>query len=219
VPSAGDFFVYSRPDSVTVQLDSRGFANINLKSTGFTGTVSLKITVSPSLEENGPNVKLTMSTLTLTMNGVNGTLLRFSTDEDTQLGVYTVTVTATAGSISHATKVTFTVVSGEHDFTISGSRGSMIIAQGSSANRTLRLESNDFSGTVQLTVTMTPNFAERPFFRFSVRPVVLTLGGAASTVLTMFADDDTPVGSYSVIVIATSGGITRTFAFTLLVTR
>jgi len=211
-----DFTLSSTPTSITVVQDTRGAFNIQLTSNNFAGTVTLKAGVSPRVED-GVKPKLVMSSLLLRLNGVNGTLLRILTDDDTPIGVYTVTVTATSGSISHTIRLMVTVVNDEKNFNIV-SNSLAVVAQGSSLSRMVFFVSDDFSGTLQLSLTGTSVFGDHFSVKFRTDTVTLSSDTVSTTVLTLTADDDTPVGTFGAVILASSGGVTNTFALTVQVT-
>jgi hypothetical protein len=172
--------------------------------------------VSPRVED-GVKPKLVMSSLLLKLNGVNGTLLRILTDDDTPIGVYTVTVTATSGTISHTIRLTVTVVDDEKNFNMV-SNSLAVVAQGSSLSRMVFFVSDDFSGTLQLSLTGTSVFADHFSVKFTTDTVTLRSDTVSTTVLTLTADGHTPVGTFGAVILASSGGVTNTFALTVQVT-
>ena len=115
-PSSPNFTMNSNPTSLTVAQDSSGTVSITLTSVNsFSGTITLSAVVSPS----GPQASLNPSSVPLTSGGSASTTLTVSTSASTSgyystpvavsKGNYTVSVTASSGTLSHSTNVSLTV--------------------------------------------------------------------------------------------------------------
>jgi len=107
-----DFSITSSPTSLTVAPNSSGTTSITVTSTnGFSGTLTLSATVSPS----GPQLSLNPSSVTLISGGSASSNLTVSTassglySTSVAQGNYLVNVTASSGSVSHLTSVSLTV--------------------------------------------------------------------------------------------------------------
>jgi hypothetical protein len=102
-----DFSISGNPSSITIPRSSSGTFNLTLASmNGFSGTVNLSVTLSPS----GPRTSLSQTSINLSPGGAGSSTLTVKTLKKTHFGSYTVTVTATSGSLSHS--ITFTVTVG-----------------------------------------------------------------------------------------------------------
>src|SRR5439155_2865102 len=101
-PSPPDFSVVADPSNATIGVGATGTSTITVTSVGgFTGTVGLKATVSPS---NSLACALSRTNVTL---GTSGT----STISCSGLpSTYRVTVKVTSGSTSHSATATFNIV-------------------------------------------------------------------------------------------------------------
>lgn len=84
---------------------------IALKSIGFSGTISLSVTISPTNPRRGPGARLENSIIILSANGTNSTVLRLSAHGATSPGDYIVTVTARGGSLTRSVTITIVVTS------------------------------------------------------------------------------------------------------------
>ena len=107
-----DFSITSIPSSLTVAPNSSGMTFITMTSAnGFSGTLTLSATVSPS----GPQLSLNPSSITLTSGSSASSNLTVSTatsglsSTPVAQGIYVVNVTASSGSLSHLTTVSLTV--------------------------------------------------------------------------------------------------------------
>jgi len=123
-----DFTAASNPTMITVAQGASGSAIVTLMSlNGFTGTVDLTATVSPS----GPTVSFSSTSVALPANGSASSTLTVSTtsmgvySSPVPNGAYTVTITETSGSASHSTTIPFSVGSAGSGPTTSGSSSSM----------------------------------------------------------------------------------------------
>ena len=103
VVAAADFTITATPTSQTIRKGSSAVFSIAITGTnGFNGTVHLATITSP-IVRNGPTISLPSI-----MGPYSNSTLTVSTLHSTPVGTYTITVTATSGSITHA--VTITVV-------------------------------------------------------------------------------------------------------------
>ena len=105
---APDFSVSANPTSLTIVQGSSGTSAITVASlNGFSGTVTLSASVSPS----GPLANLNPGSVTLASNGVGSSTLNV-TSASAVTGTYKVNVTATSGSLSHSLLITVMISSG-----------------------------------------------------------------------------------------------------------
>src|SRR5207302_10264344 len=107
ITATPDFSVSANPTSLTISQGSSGTSNITLTSlNGFSGTVTLSASVSPS----GPFANLNPGSVTLVSNGAGSSTLNV-TSVSAAPGTYKVNVTATSGSLSHSFLITVTITS------------------------------------------------------------------------------------------------------------
>jgi PKD repeat protein len=107
VTVAPDFSISGSPSSITIPRSSSGTFNISLTGiNGFSGTVNL----STSTTASGPRTSLSQTSINLPLGGSGTSTLTVRTLKKTHLGSYSVTVTATSGSLSHSITFTVTVV-------------------------------------------------------------------------------------------------------------
>src|SRR5882762_2118779 len=102
-----DFSISINPSSLTLPRGASGTSLITLNSlNGFSGTVTLSTVVSPT---SGPRTTLSSSSVALTPGGQSTSTLSMRTQHKTPIGTYTITVTATSGSISHSVTLTVNI--------------------------------------------------------------------------------------------------------------
>src|SRR5207245_1141828 len=177
-----------------------GNSTITVKSlNGFTGTVNLGASVSPN---TGLACTLTPTSLTVTpLVNSNSTLSCHGS-----AGLYTVTVTGTSGSLSHATTVSYTV----QDFTVAAGPASVRVNAGSAGNSTITVTSlNGYSGTITLTNAIAPGSG----LTCGLTPSSVVLGSSASSTLSC----NGTAATYNVNVTGTSGSLSRSVVVTYTV--
>ena len=110
-PPPGDFSIGASPSSLTITCSGSGTSTITLTSlNGLSGTASLSASISSSdLVLIWPTVSVSPSSVTLSADGTATSTLTVSTSLLTTPGTYTVTVTATIGSITHSVSLTVVV--------------------------------------------------------------------------------------------------------------
>lgn len=112
--SPPDFTMTAIPSSLTVPQESSKTSTITLTSlNGFTGTVTLSVSITPVVKQ-GPTATLSSTTITLSSGGSTSVILTVSAKGSTPLGSYTVTITASSGSLAHSVSVPVTVVKEQH---------------------------------------------------------------------------------------------------------
>ena len=197
-----DFSLTASPASSSVSTGSAATSTITLTFlNGFTGTVSLTESSSPS---TGITCSLTSSSFTS-----SGTSTLSCIPSAT--GTFTVTLTGSSGSLSHA--ITFIVTSSVPDFTITANPLTLTIQAGSSGTSTITIAPvNGFTRTVTLTPTV-PNAG--------LRPVLIdgsVSGGSGSSTLTITVDTNTPPATYTVTVQGVSGSLAHNALVNVTVT-
>src|SRR5437667_222514 len=110
-PPPADFSIGASPSSLTVSISGSGVSTITLTSlNGLAGTGSVSASISSSdLVLVWPTVAVSPSSVTLAADGTATSTLTVSTSLLTTPGTYTVTVTATIGSITHSVNLTVVV--------------------------------------------------------------------------------------------------------------
>ena len=103
---APDFSLAASASSITVPRTTAGTVTLSLSSlNGFNGTVTVSVTVTLS----GPKASLASSSVRLAPGGTTSDILTIKALKKTPVGIYTVTVTATSGIITHSATITVNV--------------------------------------------------------------------------------------------------------------
>ena len=222
-----DFAVNVSPTSVVAVVGSTGSSTITVSSlNGFTGTVMLSASASASA---GLYCSLSTSNIAL---GTSGTSLLQCSGTG---GIYNVTITGTDtnSGIAHTATIAFTI----RDFSLSPNTLILSGTVNSAVNSTLTLTGlGGFSGNVALTGTVTQESVQsgggfgggsRPLMNLppasipaiSFSPTSVTLGaGSVIVFLTVSSSYGVTPGLYTVLLVATGGGVYRTVGLTLTVT-
>src|SRR5256712_7522162 len=154
----------------------------------FSGSVTIKATSTPA----GLTQALNASSVILQPGGTVHVSLVVN---GTQPGIYTVTVNATSGSVSHLLSITVKIV----NFSLS-SISSLQVNVGSTSTATINLASlGGFAGTLSLSNSTSPSALHDAL---STQVVSLSSGGSGSAILTVYG---TSSGNYTVTITATSG--------------
>ncbi len=187
-----DFTITASPATVGADAGSPSGSTVTVAPVnGFTGTISLAFSMSPS----------TGLTCTLSPNGISLGPSQNSalSCTGTSTGTFTVTVTGTNGSLSHNATVTYSI----QDFAISASPSSISIPANVAGNSTITIAPiNGFSGKVDLTLTVSS-----PSLNCILSPTSVTLGATQTSTLSCTSTDP---GTFSVTVIGNSGSLYRT---------
>ena len=186
-----DFTLVASSPSVTVDAGSVAQSPIVLSpSFGFTGTVSLTLSVSPS---TGLGCNLDSTILTL---GSSGTAMLSCSGS---AGVYTVTISATSTGLSRTTAVLVTV----QEPIIRTSPDSVSVSAGTFGNSTITLAGqNGFTRTVSLSQ---PSISPSSGLRCQLSTTVVTIVSGNPSSVTLSCKGST-AGIYHVTVTADFGG-------------
>lgn len=198
-----DFAISASPTSRTIERGGTAVYNIQITAlNGFNGTVTLT--------DKDPFAKTVPSFSSTTVNG-SGTVQFnvFSNGHQTPIGTATLTVTGTSGSLQHSVNVTLSVIP-VPDFSLSITpqlqTGEVLetVKQGTTAAYQIQVSvvpGSGFSGTVNFAVT--GGLPANTTASFTVPSVVVP----GSTELDLHTTAQTPIGSFTVQVSATSGSL------------
>ncbi len=203
-----DFQVIPNVNSLTLQPGSSATPTIVLISRyNFLGTLQLNATVNygPNGSCPGPTcplATLSTSTVSLIANGSGNSGLTVTTLPTTAIGSYSISVTATNGTVTRSTYLNLNVIG--PDFQLSSGAGSIILPAGGSQQVTINVvSSSGFSGKVNLSANT---------YGLNVSPdsvnVTVTSGGWTSAKFLVSAPASTNPGGYYLSV----GGVNGTLS-------
>ena len=222
-----DFAIGVYPTVVDLVPGGSGSATVTVFSfNGFSSGVSL----IPSGEPSGVSLSLSLNQL-FPPSGVSSphvtsssSVLSISVQSWVAVGLYPLAVTGTArySSLSvsrpvlvHSTQLTLQVVSPQ-DFIVAIAPSSLIIQPGTSTTATVTVSSfSGFSSAVQLTTNSPLGIS----FSFSPNPMTELSGGAATATATISVSSSTSSGTYSMLITGTSGALTHSTPFTVIVSQ
>jgi len=198
--SSPDFSLTANPNSVSFVANNSTTSTIALQSkAGFSGTVSLNTTSSPS----GVTTSCSPSTLVGSQSSV-------CTMNATTVGSYTVTIQGTSGNLSHTASIEVAVTPvPQPDFSLLANPTAVTFVAGQSAPTTIGLQSTGgFVGTVDLTTASSPT-------GLTISCAPTSIAGSQTSVCTLSGSS---VGSYAVTIKGTSGSLVRTASVSVQVT-
>jgi kumamolisin len=204
-----NFVLGAASGTITVPVNSSSTDNITVTSSnGFTGNVSFSLSGLPPRTSSSFNP----ISVSITGNGSGSSTLTISANRRATQNTYQLTLTATSGSLTHTFPLTLVIgTTSSPDFSISASPSGQTVDTGQSANYNVMVGSlNNFSGTVDLTASVSPS-GPTTNFPTSVSVTPSTAGGAALNV------SANSTGTYSVTITGTSGSLTHSTTVTLVV--
>lgn len=210
-----DFAVSLSPPNLALNVGQSGVTTVIVTSlAGFSGTIAFASAASQS----GLSLS-SLRTVSLLPSGTNSSSLIVRTSNSTLAGTYTVTITGTAGAISHTVILTVNV----EDFRVTIDPASVSLQRGGSGLFRVQLQSlNSFSGTVSLTASQSPSVTAGLGF-FSGGPFQGTLSIGISSnqnfqlLLQVTAATNASPGNYTVTVTGTGPWATHTVAVLVVV--
>jgi endoglucanase len=200
-PPTPDFALSASPASLTLNRGASGTSTITITRTGgFSSDVTLSASGLPA----GVTASFSVNPVT-----GNSSVLTLSASTTATLGAATVTVSGTGGGLTRSTPISLTV--NQPDFALSASPTSLSIARGASGTSTITVtRTGGFTGGVTLGASGLPTGVTASF---SVNPVT-----GNSSVLTLAASSTAALGSVTITVSGTGGGLTRSAPIGLTVT-
>jgi hypothetical protein len=203
VTAPPDFSLSATPASQSVVAGANATYTVGVASlNGFTGTAALSLAGLPS----------GVGTATFSPQAVTGagsSQLTVATLPTAPGGTYPLTITGTAGGVTHTAAVTLVISA--RDFALSVSPSSVTISRGQSANYTVGVPVAGGSvGNVSLTVAGLPAAATAAF---SPNPA----GSPGSSALTVKTTSSVRRGTYTLQITGTSGALVHKATATLTV--
>jgi len=189
--AAGPSSSYASMGAVVVKLDSNG--NIGLGCP----------LVGPS-NSTATDANATITTPSLVVNPTGATVATSNA---------TVTDTSALTSVQCASNE-------PPDFSMSANPSSVTVKQGGSATSTITINStNGFTGIITLNASLAPGGSKAPVLTLSSTTVTVAPGAPATVLLTVTTKGSTTLGSYTVKVTGSSGGLSTTITIPVQVVK
>ena len=196
VVASPDFSILGQPQVLTLQRGGSVSSTISLTSiNSFNGTVTLS--ASTDLGTSFPN-----STIHLSPGGIAFSNLTITAPINAYTGFHLVTVTGTAGQLTHS--IVLQVMVNGPDYSITASPSHLTLGLDTNMTSTISLTSlSAFSGTIQLSIVS----RDLPQVQIGPSEVSLAAGGTASATLTVSLLPYTYPANYFITVIANASGL------------
>jgi hypothetical protein len=204
VSAAPSFSIAVLPQSETLGVGSGTSYTVTVTATnGFNGTVTLGLTGLPA----GSSATFSPETIV----GSGSSTLTLDTTSSVQPGTYSLSFTATSGTLNQTAMGTLVVTGASYN--ISATPEIQAINAGSDAVYNVATTvMNGFDGSIALTVTGLPAGATATF-----SPASIT--GAGTATLTVATTTSTPAGNYNMTVNGANGTVVQSAPITIEVSQ
>jgi subtilase family serine protease len=205
------FTISASPTAVSVAVGSSGGSTIaTAVSGGFNSAVHLSASGAPS------GVTVGFSPTSIGAPGSGTSSVTFNVASGTAAGTYSITITGTGGGLTQSTTVSLTVTSGvAAGFTVTASPGSITVARSASGSATITTAvSGSFNSAITLSASGQGNQQTVTF-----NPSSIAVPGSGTSTMTVRVGRSASIGSHTITVTATGGGITHTTTVTLNIIR
>src|SRR5438477_13159479 len=203
--NAPDFNLGMSPASMMVIQGNLTKFTISLTSlNGFEGSVNLNVSISPNIQN--ATTALNPESVSL-LYGTGSATLTIQIPPTTRTGTYTITIAGTARMITHDVDSFLQVITPPPpDFQMRAGPSALNVTRGSAGTSTVYLTSTGgFSGTIMLSVSISPSNGSSPTIAVSPNKVTLSSGVTASAVLTVTTTGTTSPGSYTITIQGANG--------------
>ncbi|MBI4854558.1 MAG: SBBP repeat-containing protein [Acidobacteria bacterium] len=202
---AGDFNLNISPSLQSISAGTSTSFNIDLQGAS---NFSQAVTISASINAPGANISINPVSVTITPG--NRTTFTVSTTNSTPLARYPITFTGTVGNLARSQMAILEVTTNAPDFTISLSPNSTSLMAGASTDFIARIQPiRGFSAPVSLQAMFSPATSD-----LTLSPQTTTIMPNNSATFTVKASSIAS-GTFTVMLTATSGQITRTATATV----
>ncbi len=201
-----DFSLASSPSDVTIPATGSTNSTIFLSSlNGFNGLVGLQVSGAPA----GVSASISPNFSVVNAGGTGSASLILNSNSATA-GNYLLTITGSNGPTVHTSSVRLHVV----DFSISSSPSTLTLSARQISNVTLNVTPlNGFSQPVVFTVSGVPFGVSATLIPANLQP-----GGGTST-LTLTVSKNPLLGTFNLVVTATSGSVVHTTTIVLTIAK
>ncbi len=210
VTSPGNFTISASPSVLTIAQGNQGTSTITTTvSGGFNNPINLSSSGAPS----GTTISFNPSTIGAPGNG--SSTMTITVGNSTPTGNYPITVIGIGGGIQQNTTVNLTVISqGQSGFVISAIPASLTLALGNQSYSTITTTINGgFDNSIALSYSGAPSGTT-----ITLNPQTIPAPGNGSSTMTIAVGNNTPVGTYPIIVTGNGGGVQQQTTVTLTVT-
>jgi len=206
--SGPGFTISASPTSVSVAQGSSGSSTITSAVTGgFSGSISLSASGQPT----GVTVGFNPTSIT----GAGTSTMTITVASNTATGTYPITVTGTSGSITSQATVTLTVTGTAPSFTVSASPTSITVGRGKTGTSKI---TTAISGGFNAAITLTAK-GQGSLQTVTFSPNPIAAPGSGTATMTVVVGAKATLGNHNITVTAKGGGLTKTTAVTLVVTK
>lgn len=210
-----DFAIQANPASQSVIQGSLASFSLLLSSqNNFAGSVNLNASFSPAIVNATTAVDPGSISL---LTGSATSTVTVSTRSTTPVGTYALQIVGNSGRLFHNVTVFLRISTvPSPDYAITSNPMTLTLIAGSSGSFTLNLTSlYGFSGSINFAASITPSGGNSPTLTLNPNSVTLLAGGTSNVVVTARTMGATPTISYTIVVLATSGGISHTVSMIL----
>jgi hypothetical protein len=206
-----DYSVALGNPDVTVPVTGSAASTVFVSSlNGFNGPIAISVSGVPS----GVFVTATPNFLFLGSGGIVSATLSIATSSVARAGNYDITIAAAGGSLTHTATLRLHVT----DFSVTASSQTVSMSKRQTVNVTISIASlNGFSQPVTLTGTILGNTTG---VTITITPSTLaTAGGVVTATLTISTALKPTLGTFTVLVTASSGSLVHIVPITLTITK
>jgi len=201
--TAPDFSISASPSSVTITQGNPANSTITVTSTaGYSKAVTLSVTNCPS----GVTCSFSANPVT---PPANGSVTSGLTITGLTAGTYSLTISGTDGTLTHATSLSLTVNSPSGDFTISAP-ATLNVSRKSSTTATISLAEVGASSSVTLSISGVPSKVTA-----SLSPNPATATGTST--LNISANPQAPRGTYTLTITGNNGTFSHSATLSLTI--
>ena len=205
------FTLSASPNSVSVVQGNNGASTVTTTVLdGFDSAVSLSASGQPA------GVTVSFSPASIAAPGSGTSAVTLAVASTTALGTYTITVTGTGGGVTQTATISLTVTSSNPAaFTVSASPTSLTIARSSSGTSTITtVASGSFNSAISLSAS-----GQGSGETITFSPSSIAAPGSGASTMTIKTSNRATLGTRTITIKATGGGITHTTTVTLDVIR
>jgi subtilase family serine protease len=205
------FTISASPAAVSVAAGSNGTSTITTAiSGGFNSAIALTASGAPS------GVTVSFSPASIAAPGSGTSMVTFAVASATTAGTYSITITGTGGGVTQTATVSLTVTStAPAGFTVSASPASITVARNSSGTATITTAvTGSFNSTISFSASGQGSAQTVTF-----NPSSIAAPGSGTSTMTVHAARNASIGTHTITITASGGGVTHTTKVTLSIVR